>query len=318
MGPDDGHDQCPSCLGVEHLREALEDPCIHCNMILLAVRRARLAGSSSNTGGMKRKASASAPLPKQKKGKIELARRVDKLADGIGKIHEFLSKLQPQPIPEVSEPGSEGTGIPAFSQPDHALFPDDMDCASVAATDSLFLEEQSNSYKEPGVFDSDDQSKGSLGSDELVNTIKKALTKLGIDPKSATGVMLTNGLCHFLPRTNAFTIPQSPDFTEVFSQAFKSTHSTRLDRVSRLLAAREDPGTKGLGPMTPIEPAVASLIVPPDEALRQDPRCPNMECRWTENLIGKIYNSTACLGRTVNILAHCYWRSMHRSAHQTL
>ncbi len=52
-----------------------------------AVRRARLAGSSSNTGGMKRKVSASASLPKQKKGKIELARIVDELADGIGKIH---------------------------------------------------------------------------------------------------------------------------------------------------------------------------------------------------------------------------------------
>ncbi len=75
-------------------------------MIPLAVPRARLAGSSSNTGGMKRKtsASASAPLPKQKKG---LARRVDELADGIGKIQEFLSTLQPQPSPEVSESGIE-------------------------------------------------------------------------------------------------------------------------------------------------------------------------------------------------------------------
>ncbi len=66
----------------------------------------------------------------------------------------------------------------------------------------------------------------------------------------------------------------------------------------------EDPGTIGLGPMPPIEPAVASLIVLPDEALRQDPRCPNMECRRTDNLIGKINNSMACLGRTVNTLAH--------------
>lgn len=310
MGLDDGHDQCPSCLGVEHLREALEDPCIHCNMIPLAVRRARLAGSSSNTGGMKRKASASAsaPLPKQKKGKKELTRRVDELADGIGKIQEFLSKLQPQPIPEGLESGSEEVGIPAFSQSDHAFFPDDMDCVSVAATDSLFSEEQSVSDKEPCVIDSDDmtdgQSEGSLVSDDLVNTIKSALTKLGIDPKSATGIVHTNRLCHSGPRTNVFTIPQSPDFTEVFSQAFKSAHSTRLDRASRLLAAMEDPGTIGLGPMPPIEPAVASLIVPPDEALRQDPRCPNMECRRTDNLIGKIYNSTACLGRTVNTLAH--------------
>ncbi|KAF4109096.1 hypothetical protein G5714_010169 [Onychostoma macrolepis] len=275
MGLDDGHDQCPSCLGVEHLRDALEDPCIHCNMIPLAVRRARLAGSSSNTGGMKRKAaaSASATVPKQKKCKKELARRVDELADGTGKIQEFLSKLQPQPIPEVSESGSEETGMPPFSQPDYALFSDNIDCVSVAATDLLFSEEQSVSDKESGVIDSDDladgQSEGSLVSDDLVDTIKNALTKLGIDPKSTAGVVHANRLCHSLPfPANVFTIPQSPDFTEVFSQAFKSAHSTRLDRVSRLLAAMEDPGTIGLGPMPPIEPAVASLIVPPDEALR--------------------------------------------------
>ncbi len=156
-----------------------------------------------------------------------------------------------------------------------------------------------------------------LVSDDLVNTIKNALTTLGIDPKSATGIMHTNRLCHSLPRTNVFTIPQSPDFTEVFSQVFKSAHSTRLDRVSHLLAAMEDPETIGLGPMPPLEPAVASLIVPPDKALRQDPRCPNMECRWTDNLIGKMYNSTACLGRTVNTLAHLLL-AMPRSAHQTL
>lgn len=97
MGFEDGHDQCPSCLGVEHLREALEDPCIHCNT--------------------------------------------------IGKIQEFLAKLQPQPTSEVSEAGSEDNGIPSFSQPDLALFPDD-------------IEEQSVSDKEPEVIDSDDMADG--------------------------------------------------------------------------------------------------------------------------------------------------------------
>ncbi len=134
--------------------------------------------------------------------------------------------------------------------------------------------------------------------------LKLLLAKLGMDPKSTTGIAHTSRLCHSLPRTNVFAIPQSPNFTEVFSQAFKSTHSTRLDRVSRLLAAIKDLGPIGLGLMPPIEPAVASLIVPPDEALRQDLRCPNMECRRMDNLIGKIYNSMACLGRTVNMLAH--------------
>ncbi|KAI2651126.1 hypothetical protein H4Q32_019149 [Labeo rohita] len=136
----------------------------------LAVRRARLAGSSSKLeGALKRKASASASalLPKQKK-----------------------------------------------------------------ATDLQFSEEQSVSDKESGVIDSDDIADDQLVPDDIVNTIKTALAKLGIDPKQLE----------------------------------------LLDRVSHLLAAMEDSGPIGLGPMPPIEPAVASLIVPPDEALGPDPK----------------------------------------------
>lgn len=40
----------------------------------------------SNATMEKRKVSASAPLPKQKKGKKERARKVDELADRLGKI----------------------------------------------------------------------------------------------------------------------------------------------------------------------------------------------------------------------------------------
>ncbi len=117
MGLDDGHDQRPGCLGVEHLREALEDPCIHCNMIPLAVRRARLAGSSSNTGVRKRKASASVPLPKQKKGKKELARRVDGLADGKERFRSFYPNCNPSQFLRL---WSQAVRRPAF-QPSRSL-----------------------------------------------------------------------------------------------------------------------------------------------------------------------------------------------------
>lgn len=309
MELEDAHDQCPSCLGIDHLKEALEDPCMHCSVMPLEVRRVRLAAFKKiKEGAVKRKASASAPCQKKKEAKKDLARRVDELADGMGKIQEFLAKLQPQPASEIFESGREESETPSLPQPDYTVSLDEFDCVSVAATDSLFSEDRFPLDKEPGMIDSedegDDHSESSLSSDDLVKVIKTALAQLGMDPTSATETAHTNRLGHSLPRSNVFNIPQSPDFTEVFSQAFKSAHSTRLDRVSRLLAAMQEPGPIGLGAMPTVEPAVASLIVPPDEALRQDPRCPNMECRRTDNLIGKIYNSTACLGRTVNTLAH--------------
>ncbi|MEQ2188721.1 hypothetical protein GOODEAATRI_017886, partial [Goodea atripinnis] len=42
--PEDGHDMCPPCLGVDHLREALSDhACSNCSVLPRAVRLARLS-----------------------------------------------------------------------------------------------------------------------------------------------------------------------------------------------------------------------------------------------------------------------------------
>ncbi|CAB1330699.1 unnamed protein product [Coregonus sp. 'balchen'] len=40
---EDGHDLCPTCLGVGHLHEALSDPCINCAIRPVKVREAQLA-----------------------------------------------------------------------------------------------------------------------------------------------------------------------------------------------------------------------------------------------------------------------------------
>ncbi len=43
LQPEDGHDMCPLCLGLEHLREGLsEDPCMNCSIMPWSVRAARL------------------------------------------------------------------------------------------------------------------------------------------------------------------------------------------------------------------------------------------------------------------------------------
>ena len=40
---EDGHDLCPTCLGIGHLREALTDQaCMNCRILPLSVREARL------------------------------------------------------------------------------------------------------------------------------------------------------------------------------------------------------------------------------------------------------------------------------------
>ncbi|CAG5851064.1 unnamed protein product, partial [Menidia menidia] len=60
----------------------------------------------------------------------------------------------------------------------------------------------------------------------------------------------------------------------------------------------------GLDRMPAVEPAVASLIVSPDEALREDVRCPRAQCRITDGFLCKAYNAGARAGRLGNSLAH--------------
>ncbi|MEQ2242663.1 hypothetical protein ILYODFUR_038316 [Ilyodon furcidens] len=60
----------------------------------------------------------------------------------------------------------------------------------------------------------------------------------------------------------------------------------------------------GLGCMPPVESAIASLIVPPDEALRPNARCPRPQCRVTDDLMCRAYDSGTRMGRIVNSLSH--------------
>ena len=60
----------------------------------------------------------------------------------------------------------------------------------------------------------------------------------------------------------------------------------------------------GLGRMPSVEPAVASLIVAPDEALRPDVRCPRPQCRVTDDVLCRAYDAGARMGRLGNLLSH--------------
>ena len=60
----------------------------------------------------------------------------------------------------------------------------------------------------------------------------------------------------------------------------------------------------GLDRLAPIEPAIASLVVSPDEALRTDARCPRPQCRITDDLLTRSYNIAARVGRLGNSLSN--------------
>lgn len=64
------------------------------------------------------------------------------------------------------------------------------------------------------------------------------------------------------------------------------------------------PDMVGLGSMPAVEPTIASLIVHPEEALRTNARCPLPQCRVTDDLLCRAYDSGARMGRIGNSLSH--------------
>ncbi|KAK0131086.1 hypothetical protein N1851_034236 [Merluccius polli] len=66
----------------------------------------------------------------------------------------------------------------------------------------------------------------------------------------------------------------------------------------------QDAAKFGLARMPAVEPAIAALVVSPEEALRPDARCPRPQCRVTDDLLAKAYDAAARMGRIGNSLSH--------------
>lgn len=86
-------------------------------------------------------------------------------------------------------------------------------------------------------------------------------------------------------------IPQCRDFTSVVTSALRAAATSACpDQMSRILATMQNPNEVSLRSMPVIESSVSSLIVSPDEALRECVHCPNIECRSTDELLSCAYS----------------------------
>ncbi len=109
MELDDGHDHCISCLGPEHLKQALSDPCPRCSCLPLAIRESHLArwnaqfdysllpiDTTLSERGVKRAAVTVVPPLKRKKVKTfsALELRVDQLTEVMCQIQAFLASMK--------------------------------------------------------------------------------------------------------------------------------------------------------------------------------------------------------------------------------
>ncbi|CAL8348651.1 unnamed protein product [Boreogadus saida] len=188
------------------------------------------------------------------------------------RIQELLLTLQP----------GEG-GAVAGIQPDPSLgdVPGTDDVLSLAASANLFSEgvteeETSNTFGEASR--SSAQSSGhSIEGNPMGAVILTALARLGLDAPQAD-LDQPSAFFRCSPATSPFSVPPSEEYLKELHVCWKDAKALpRPPASAQALAAMRDPALYGLGRMPPIEPAIASLILTPDQALRPDARI-NITC----------------------------------------
>ncbi|XP_041817854.1 uncharacterized protein LOC121624267 [Chelmon rostratus] len=324
LQPEDGHDLCPSCLGIEHLKEGLsEDPCMNCSFMPRAVRVARLAEVEQFFSGVpspevltdtRRRSPARPSRPKRrapdtdgassrkKTKKCELASRVDHLTAELNQMKSIFLALQT----------GTGTGSASASAPRVTLSGPEDDILSTAASATEFGEYGTDTVShdtvshpsQAGSRSSTHSSGGCSEGSSMGAIIRMALARLQLDAPQAQSAPASA----FFRRSTApaaFSVPPSEEYLKELHACWRDSKAlSHATSDGRTLAAMQDAAKSGLGRMPAVEPTVASLIVSPDEALRPNARCPSPQCRITDDLLSKAYDAAARMGRIGNSMSH--------------
>ena len=318
LQPEDGHDLCPSCLGLEHLKEALSDEaCMNCSLMPRAVRATRLAEveqllglapspghlapaqrlTPAQSGRSKRRAAETAGP--RKKG---LVSRVEKLTAELDHMKSLFLAFQ-------SGTGAEVPGAPA---PPAAILEPEDDVLSTAASATEFAEYESDVVPQDvasrasaaGSCSSTHSSTGCSEDGSMGAIIRMALARLQLDLPQAQSAP-ASAFFRRGPAPANFTVPPSEDYLKELHACWRDSRAlSHATSDGRALAAMQDAPKFGLGRMPAIEPTIAALIVSPDEALRPDARCPRPQCRVTDDLLSRAYDAAARMGRIGNSMSH--------------
>ncbi|MED6256376.1 hypothetical protein ATANTOWER_024759 [Ataeniobius toweri] len=177
---EDGHDLCPKCLGVGHLREALTDPCMNCSILPLPVRENRLrqvenllfaaelppSGMPQPCSGRRGDALAEeCRSPRRKRPRLERPSRqeVDSLRAEVEQLKALLKAPEPTPAFQAAAAWESGEDL-------------EDDGISVRASNSEFqsLEDQLDPFPDPRDREGDPPSIG--GNDGSGNSLGSSVS----------------------------------------------------------------------------------------------------------------------------------------------
>lgn len=318
LSPEDGHDLCPQCLGIGHLRQALtEDACFNCVSMPFSERSSRLelvegtmpkqTLASSPVKGAKRRKRPHTEVSMTKKSRHdqELSTKVDTLASEFAQIKSLLLNLQPGGPPAVCDPTHDEGASQAELSANHPQ----EDAMSIAASDTLFTAAGPDGgchSPDPSVLSSNSSDLEQMGMEPELSSVHQAiqlaLSRLGVE--TPVGVTPTNAFFR-VSQKPVFTVPASLPYIDELQRCWADPKSfIHLTKDCRILSSMQDATNYGLDRMPAVDATIAGLVVAPADAARAEARCPRPQCRVTDDLITKSYDTAARIGRLGNSLSH--------------
>ncbi|KAK7898748.1 hypothetical protein WMY93_019601 [Mugilogobius chulae] len=187
-----------------------------------------------------------------------------------------------------------------------SLMPED-DVLSLAASASHFLDDEAGDFNgsEASSFSSDHTTVSEAQDSPVQSALRMALDCLKVAAPQQPASVPESAFFRHGRASTTFAVPHSEDYLRELHTCWRDpTSLSRLSADGRLLASMFNSSQAGLDRMPPVEPAIAALIVSPEEALRHTVRCPRPQCRVTDDLLTRAYNAGARAGRLGNSLAH--------------
>ncbi|ROL50131.1 hypothetical protein DPX16_15172 [Anabarilius grahami] len=269
---DDGHDCCPSSLGLEHLKQGLtEDAFMNCSVMSWERRTSRTFGASAGK------------RPKED----PLVKKVEVLTAEFAQIKSLLMNLQPGEklvslveAPTMESPIAEEDALSLVAS--HNQFYDEEEVEVISDLQSHFSHDGSQGTGHGSVESPQSEQ-------EMVKqTLQAALARLGLDTAPAVATT-SSAFFRGSAQPSPLTIPLSKDYIEELQRCWANPRSlTHPTSASRALAAMQDADTYGLGQIPKVDLIIASFVVSPEEVLRPNVRCPRPQCQITDDLRSRL------------------------------
>ena len=280
MHAEDAHETCMLCLGLDHARQAVEDPfsCMSCQLMTERVLRAR----------WERMKAVSRP---------EAHRRLP--PSGTVRRHG-------DPPASMGAPPAKRSDLDLLESRTAALR---SDLEAIREEDSISIHADSDLDSASGLYLPPSEGARSAAPSAAVSAAPTRAVSTGSGPLQATAetrellerVAVSLGLQWEKPETDVLQIPTCPEFAAAFREYWGQARGRlRYSRETKPWASMAGSKSLGIADYPVMDDMVAAMVLPDREIIGRIPRLAAGPSRISDDLLCNTYRVLAAMGRMMN------------------